>query len=99
MPPLTRVAIALSAGENPRLTCEAYLAITANTLQFGARAELYRAAYGFSISGEVGFDVSGERAPLHFLADFDASVQLKAGRANLFKVSVEGRWKGRSRCG
>src|SRR5262245_14116929 len=57
VPPLDRVAIALSAGANPRLTCEAYFALTSNTLQFGARAHLYAGAYGFSVEGDVGFDV------------------------------------------
>ena len=36
---------------------EAYFAITPNTLQFGAKASLYAAAYGFSIEGYIGFDV------------------------------------------
>ena len=43
-PKLERIAINLAAGDNPRLRCEAYFALTANTVQFGARAELYAAA-------------------------------------------------------
>ena len=34
------------------------------------------------------------RAPLHFIADFHASVQLKHGSDSLFKVSVEGELEG-----
>jgi hypothetical protein len=94
VPPLERVAIALSSGTNPRLTCDAYFAITSNTIQFGARAQLYAEAYHFSISGDVGYDVLIARAPLHFIADFHASVQLKHGSDNLFKVSVEGELEG-----
>ncbi len=94
VPPLARVAIALSSGTNPRLTCDAYFAITSNTIQFGAGAQLYAEAYGFSISGDVGYDVLIARAPLHFIADFHASVQLKHGSDNLFKVSVEGELEG-----
>jgi hypothetical protein len=94
VPPLERVQIALSSGANPRLSCDAYFAITANTIQFGAAAQLYAAAYGFSISGDVGFDVLLARAPLHFIADFHASVQLKHGSDNLFKVSVAGELEG-----
>ena len=73
LPKLARIAIAFSSGTNPRLTCEAYFAITANTVQFGARAQLYAAAYGFSIEGDVGYDVLLEIAPLHFIADFHAA--------------------------
>jgi hypothetical protein len=92
--PLARVAIALSSGNNPRLTCEAYFALTANTIQFGANAALYAEAYSFSISGDIGFDVLITRAPLHFIADYHASVQLKYESHNLFKVSVEGSLEG-----
>jgi hypothetical protein len=94
LPPLARVAIALSSGENPRLTCEAYFAITSNTVQFGARAEVYAAAYGFSVEGDVGFDVLIEMRPFHFIADFHASVQLKRGSRPLFKVSLDGELEG-----
>ena len=70
---------ALSSGNNPRLTCESYFAITANTVQFGARAQLYAAAYGFSVEGDIGYDVLLQIAPLHFVADFHAKVALKRG--------------------
>jgi hypothetical protein len=94
LPKLVRIAIALSSGDNPRITCAAYFAITANTLQFGARAELYAAAYGFSIQGDIGFDVLIQYRPLHFVADFHASVQLKRGSSSLFKVTVDGSLEG-----
>ena len=89
-PKLERIAINLTAGDNPRFRCEAYFALTANTIQFGARAELYASASGFSIHGETGFDVLIQLAPFQFLADFYAQVQLKRGSTNLFKVRVEG---------
>lgn len=94
MPRLDRITVALSSGDNPRLTCAAYFAITSNTIQFGARAQLYAAALGFSVEGDVGFDVLLQLAPFHFLADFHASVQLKRGSRNLFKVSVAGALEG-----
>ncbi|MEJ8823737.1 DUF6603 domain-containing protein [Variovorax humicola] len=94
VPRLDRVAIALCSGDNPRITCESYWAITSNTLQFGARAQLHAAAYGFSVDGDIGYDVLVQLVPLHFLADFHASVQLKRGSSNLFKVSLEGELEG-----
>ena len=42
VPALERVAIALSSGNNPRLICEAYFAITSNTVQFGAARRALR---------------------------------------------------------
>ena len=93
-PTLKRITIALASGNNPRLTCESYFAITANTIQFGARAELYAAAYGFSLEGDVGFDVLIQLLPFHLIADFKASVQLKRGSRSLFKLSVSGTLEG-----
>ena len=78
----------------PEADRQAYFAITSNTVQFGARASLYAAACGFSIEGYVGFDVLIQLWPPHFLAEFRASVQLKRGRRNLFKVSVRGTLEG-----
>ena len=94
VPVLERVAIALSSGDNPRLLCEAYFAITSNTVQFGARAALYASAAGFSVEGDVGFDVLVQIVPLHFIADFHARLQLKRGSHNLFMVSLQGSLEG-----
>lgn len=93
-PKLERIAINLTTGDNPRLRCEAYFAITSNTVQFGARAELFASAHGFSIHGELGFDVLIQLDPFHFVADFRAQVQLKRGSTNLFKVKLEGELSG-----
>ncbi|WP_421741050.1 DUF6603 domain-containing protein [Cellulomonas sp.] len=93
-PVLPRVSVALTTGDNPKLVIEAYLAITTNTLQFGAKASLYAAAYGFSIQGYIGFDVLVNFWPPHFIADFAAGVQLKRGSRNLFKVDVRGMLEG-----
>lgn len=89
-PKLERIAVNLSSGDNPRLRCEAYYAITSNTVQWGARAELYAAAAGFSIHGEIGYDVLIQFDPFFFIAEFHAQLQLRRGSTNLFKVKVEG---------
>ncbi|MET0333342.1 MAG: DUF6603 domain-containing protein, partial [Rhizobacter sp.] len=93
-PRLQRAAIALSSGNNPRLLCEAYFAITANTVQFGARASLYASAIGFSVEGDIGFDVLLQLAPLHFIAGYHAKLQLKRGSHKLFMVEVAGELEG-----
>lgn len=94
VPALDRVAIALSSGENPRLRCEAYFALTSNTVQFGARAQLHAAAYGFAIDGDVGFDVLIQRSPFAFIAEFHASIALSYGTSHLFSVDVDGELQG-----
>jgi len=89
-PKLERIAINLSSGDNPRLRCEAYFALTANTVQFGARAELYASAAGFSIHGDIGYDVLIQFDPFSFLAEFHAQLQLKRGSTSLFMVELKG---------
>jgi hypothetical protein len=93
-PKLERIAINLSSGDNPRLRCEAYYALTSNTVQFGARAELYASAAGFSVHGDIGYDVLIQFDPFFFQAAFHAQLQLKRGSTNLFKVRLEGSLSG-----
>jgi hypothetical protein len=93
-PSLERLAISFSDSDSFRLRAEGYFAVTTNTLQWGARAELFAKAAGFSITGQIGYDVLIQLDPFGFIADFHASVQLKRGSHNLFKVSVEGELRG-----
>jgi hypothetical protein len=93
-PKLERMTLSLANSEDLKLTCESYFAITSNTVQFGARASLFAKKAGFSIAGEIGYDVLIHFDPFHFLAGFYASLQLKRGSTNLFKVRLEGELEG-----
>jgi hypothetical protein len=90
IPALDRVSISLSSGDNPKLHLDAYFAVTSNSVQFGAHASLFAKAGGFSISGDLGFDVLITHPPLKYIADFQASVQLRYESHNLFKLDVTG---------
>jgi hypothetical protein len=93
-PILKRLAISLSNTDNFRLRIECYLAITSNTLQFGAKVELMARAGRFSIEGRLSFDVLIQFDPFFFQADFQARVQLKLHSHNLFSVDVKGQLSG-----
>ncbi|HKG93215.1 MAG TPA: DUF6603 domain-containing protein [Gemmatimonadaceae bacterium] len=93
-PTLDRLAISFADSDSFRLRAEGYFAVTSNTLQWGARAELFAKAAGFSITGQIGYDVLIQFDPFGFIADFHASVQLKRGSRNLFKIAVEGELRG-----
>jgi hypothetical protein len=93
-PVLDRLAITFSNSSDFKLRAESYFAITSNTLQFGAKVDLYASAGGFAIAGLLGYDVLIQFDPFAFTADLYASVQLKYHSHNLFKVSVAGQLSG-----
>lgn len=93
-PVLERLAISFSNSSDFRLRAECYFAITSNSYQFGAKVEMFAKAGGFSIEGRLGYDVLIQFDPFMFIAAFYASVQLKHGSHNLFKVKVEGELSG-----
>jgi hypothetical protein len=93
-PTLERVSISFSDTSDFRLRAEGYFAITANTMQWGAKAELFARSGGFSVEGHIGYDVLIQFDPFGFVADFSASVQLKHGSTNLFKLQADGELAG-----
>jgi hypothetical protein len=91
---MQRAAIVFADSENLKIRSESYLAITSNTVQFGARVDLYAKEWKFSISGEAGYDVLVQFDPFYFIASLYASLQLKCGSRSLFKVKFEGELSG-----
>lgn len=88
LPALTRMTLALLEGDNPRLRLEAYQAVTSNTVQFGARLELYVEVSGFNVYGWLGFDVLFQFNPFAFLAQVTAGLAVRRGDDVLLAVDV-----------
>ena len=91
---MQRAAIVLADSDDLKIRCDSYFAITSNTVQFGAHAELFARKSKFSVSGQAGYDVLIQFDPFHFVASLYASLQLKAGSTSLFKVSFAGELSG-----
>lgn len=89
-PTLRRMTVALGAGENPRVTLEGYHALTSNSRQFGAKAELYAAAAGCSVHGWLDFDALYTVRPLWFRVDFEAGMTLNRGSRRIAGITVRG---------
>ncbi|WP_172834193.1 DUF6603 domain-containing protein [Nitrospira japonica] len=92
--PMPRLAIVLANSDDLKLRCEAYFAITSNTVQFGAHVHLFAKKSKFSVEGMAGFDVLIQFNPFHFVAALHASLELKAFGRSLFMVSFEGELSG-----
>jgi hypothetical protein len=80
--------ISLLSGDNPRLTVATYFAITSNTVQSGARVELYAEAAGFNVFGFLGYDLLVQFNPFHFVADISAGLALRRGRSEIAGIHI-----------
>jgi hypothetical protein len=85
---MKRLTIALLSGDNPRLVASAYFAVTSNTVQSGARVELYAAAGSFNIYGYLGYDLLVQFDPFHFVADISAGLALRDGSDEIAGIDV-----------
>lgn len=75
--------------DNPRLRMESYYAVTSNTLQHGARIELYAAVPGFAIRGHLGYDLLAQISPLHFEASCGGAVAVIAAGEEILSLGLD----------
>jgi hypothetical protein len=88
-PALRRLSVDISGGPNPRLRLEAYLALTSNTFQIGARVQLHASAGPFSVDGFLSFDALVRWQPsFSFSVEIAAGLSLKFEGESLFSVSL-----------
>jgi hypothetical protein len=104
VPALRRLSLELSASPLVRLRCEAYLAITSNTVQFGARLELVAEVAGCGLRGHLQLDVLVQFRPhLYFVAELSAAIAVRVAGLTLagihLQLSLEGptQWRARGR--
>ena len=91
---MKRLTISLLSGDNPRISIQNYFAVTSNTVQFGAKAELYAAAAGFNIYGYIGFDVLFQFDPFKFIAEIYVGLALRRGSSVVMGITVKGQLSG-----
>lgn len=91
---MTRLTISLMSGENPRISAQSYFAVTSNTVQHGAKVELYAAASGFNIYGFVSYDVLFHFKPFSFVASLAGGVALRRGSNVIMGIHVSADFSG-----
>lgn len=72
-----------------RISVECYFAVTSNTVQFGARAELYIGLAVVEVSGHFAFDALFQFSPFKFIIQISFSVSLKVFGVGLFSISLQ----------
>jgi hypothetical protein len=87
VPALRRIGMRLGV---PLVTlrCEAYIALTSNSVQFGARVELSAELAECGLSGHFGFDALFEWDPFRFSVQASAAVAIEVMGETLMGVSL-----------
>lgn len=85
---MRRLTISLLSGNNPRLVAQSYFAVTSNTVQSGAKVELYAEACGFNVYGFLGYDLLVRFNPFYFIADIYAGLALRSGSSEIAGINV-----------
>lgn len=83
-----RIAFDIIHTPTALIRVEGYFAVTSNTVQFGAHADLRFGFDDFGIEGHIGFDVLIQFSPFYFIAEISASVSLKAFGVGLFSIRL-----------
>lgn len=88
LPAMRRLTLSLLK-DNPRLTLKLYFAVTSNTIQFGAQLEFFAGVSGFSISGDLGFDVLVQFVPFLIDAHMWGKLAVTAGGTDICSISLD----------
>ncbi|MDQ6830618.1 MAG: hypothetical protein M3081_17295, partial [Gemmatimonadota bacterium] len=88
LPPLARLGMVLFPG-NPHVSAQVYFAVTSNSVQFGARVEVYYGIDLFNVYGFIGLDVLINFNPFHFVAEIQAEIGVRSGDTVLFAISLQ----------
>jgi len=84
-----RVAVNILNESWGRIRVEGYFAVTSNTAQFGARAELFFGFSGFGIEGHIAFDALFQFSPFFFIVEISGSLSLKAFGVGLLSIRLQ----------
>ena len=89
-----RVAVSILNESYARVRIECYFAVTSNSVQFGARAELFFGVSDFNIEGHLGFDALFQFDPFFFSFGLSVSLSVKVFGVGLFSVGFSGLLEG-----
>lgn len=88
-PALERLALAVNAGDWIDIRFACYLAVTTNSLQFGAAFDMSAEVEGFGITGGAGFDALITFSPFSLQTNLGLYVSVKAAGVDLMGVWLE----------
>lgn len=92
--PLKRLTINLLPTDNPRLTIQAYFAVTSNTVQFGASVDFYFKVSKFKVVGYLYLDALFRFSPFYFIVEIGAGLSVMLGSSELLGIHLRGSLSG-----
>ncbi|MDQ2588400.1 DUF6603 domain-containing protein [Saccharothrix yanglingensis] len=84
-----RITVDILNGPGQLIRVSGYLAVTSNTVQFGAEAEMRLGFGDFGIEGHLSFDALFRFSPFSFVIQISAGVSLKAFGVGLFSIDLD----------
>jgi hypothetical protein len=87
LPEMVRLSLSLMTGDNPRLSLEAYFAVTSNSVQLGAKLELLVQAGKFNVHGYLAFDGLFQFSPFFFTVSIAGGLVVRNGVTVLFGLT------------
>jgi hypothetical protein len=88
-PSPTRLALCILNEESAMVRVQLYFAVTSNTVQVGAHAELRFGFDDFGIQGHLGFDALFQFSPFYFIIEVNISLSLNIFGLDVLSVRVE----------
>jgi hypothetical protein len=89
-----RISVGLLNSPVSRVRIEGYFAVTSNTVQFGAKVEVFFGLDILNVQGHLSFDALFQFSPFYFIIEISASFSVKVFGAGLFSVGVRGSLEG-----
>ena len=89
-----RIAVNILNESFAKVRIEGYFAVTSNSVQFGARAELYFGLSEFRIEGHLAFDALFQFDPFYFSFGLSVSLSVKVFGIGLFSIGFSGLFEG-----
>ncbi|HMC99068.1 MAG TPA: DUF6603 domain-containing protein, partial [Ferruginibacter sp.] len=89
LPTLRRLAINILSTDIAMIRIECYQAVTSNSIQFGAKAEIKFDLDVCSINGFISFDALFQFSPFHFIIESAASFSLSAAHIDIMSVHID----------
>jgi hypothetical protein len=84
-----RVALNILNESWGKIRVEAYFAVTTNTVQFGAKLELFFGCSEFKIEGNLAFDALFQFNPFYFIIEISGKVSLVVFGLDLLSISLK----------